>query len=356
MANKCCNLVDIGVRGGDSFSIVNAIATLEKNCLSENVFFKDERIDNQPDGFFELVIGNDRFAMNKITTLSGDGSITSVHASRLIDIPSVLSGGSKDNYSAFSKKVLSGSGLYILSGSKTSNLKSFSTHLSSSLIDRGLSIVRVSRLGDKFCYSVDGKNLIVESVSALKELIALYKYNIVIVDATASTALIKMAMYLGELGFTCIVEMSSRSGCHVIEALNRSFGAKRFSSIVRSILFVGAVPCVKQSAFKKSLFRDDDRYSFWEKIPNAPKSTDNILQCEDFKYARKWCVGKVLLCEFIDVDSDVANEILADKTARDYITAFSLNPAWKSIYSLGVRSAKDSITTIDFLDFFIGRY
>lgn len=356
MANKCYNLVDICVNGGDSFSIANALATLEKNCLSETVLFKDSRIDAQADGFFELTIGKDKFVMNKVTTASDNGGITSIHASRLIDVNSSLSGVSKDNYKSFSKSILSGSGVYLLAGSKTSCLKSFAMNLSMGLAKRGLSIVRISRLGDKFCYSVDGKNLTVGNISALKELITLYKYNVVMVDATASSELIKMAIYLGELGFTCIVEISSRSGCHAIESMNRSFGSKRFSSIVRSILFVGAVPKVRNTDFKKLLFRDDDRYSFWEKVPNAPKATEHILQCGDFKYAKSLCVGKILLCELIEVDSDVANEIFMDKTARDYITTFSLNPTWRSIYSLGIRSAKDSVTTIDFVDFFIGRY
>ncbi|MGR5365675.1 hypothetical protein [Photobacterium damselae] len=356
MAQNFNNLVDIGIKGGDSFSIVNSIATLEKNCLSENVLFKDDRIDKQPDGFFELTIGKDKFAMNKITTRTETGDITSVHASRIIDVPKVLSGVSKDNYNKFSKSILSGSGLYVLAGAKTSNLKSFSMNLSLNLSKRGLSIVRIARLGDKFTYRVDGANIVVGSVSALKELIALYKYNVVMVDATASSELIKMAIYLGELGFTCIVEISSRSGCHAIEALNRSFGAKRFSSIVRSILFVGAVPKVKNTDFKNLQFRDDDRYSFWEKVPYAPRADERILQCEDFRYAKKLCTGKILLCELIGVDADVANEILQDKTARDYITTFSLDPAWRSIYSLAVRVVKDTNTTIDFVDFFIGRY
>lgn len=358
MDGKHCNLVDIAVKGGDSFSVVNSIATLEKNCLSETVLIKDSRLDKQPNGAFGLTLGKSKFAMHKVTIEddSGNSAITSIHATRLVDIPSSIFGVSLENYRKFSKEILAGSGLYILSGTKYSSLKSFSMHLSTSLTKRGLSTVKVSRLGDKFCYTVDDKNLVVENISTLKELIVLYKYNVVIIDATASSDLIKMAIYLGELGFTCIVEISSRSGCHAIEAMNRTFGAKRFSSVVRSILFVGAVPKVKDSGFKRVQFKDDDRYSFWEKIPNAPKSSDSILQCADFKYAKQLCCGKVFLCELIEIDSENADEILKDKTAREYITFFSLSPTWRSIYSLGARLVKDLETTVDFLDFFIGRY
>ena len=357
MINKCYSLLDVAVSGGDSFSIINSVATLEKNCLSSTVRFKDSRLDEQPDGFFEITIGKNKFAMNKITTSIADGGvITSTHGTRIIDISSNLSGVSLDNYHKFSKSILGGSGLYILSGSKSSSLKSFAINVSTTLSHKGLSVVRISRLGEKFCYSVNGNNLIVNSISTLKELIVLYKYDVVLIDATATSDLIDMAIYLGELGFTCVVEMSNRSGCHAIEAMNRTFGAKRFSSIIKAILFVGAVPALRKSDFKRIQFKDDDRYGFWERIPHAPNQAEYVLQCEDFKYAKKMCVGKVFLCELIEIDADVANEVIKDRTARDYITTFSLSPTWRSVYSLGVRVVKDSETTVDFLDFFVGRY
>ena len=357
MSVKSYTLLDVGVGGGDSFSIVNSIATLEKNCLSTTVVFRDDNLNKQPDGFFEMTIGKNRFVLNKVTTAgNGGGSIISTHATRVVDVMAGVHGMSLDNYIKFLSGILCGAGVYILSGTKTSSLKSFARDISNNLISKGLNIVRISRLGSKFCYSVGGKNMIIDDITTIKELIVLYKYDIVMVDATASSSLIKMAVYLGELGFTCVVEMSSRSGCHVIETMNRVFGAKRFSSVVRSILFIGAVPRVNKSDFKRVQFKDDFRFGFWGGIPYAPRQCDTVLSCSDFDYAKGRCGGKIFLCELIDASLSVAEDIMGDWTARDYITTFSLSPTWKSIYAIGAREVKSMNTTVDFLDFFIGRY
>ncbi|CAH7148107.1 hypothetical protein [Vibrio alginolyticus] len=330
---------------GILFSDICSQSVIDTNCDS---IFKSKLVDAAT-----LTIGRNTyevFPTNSEITLSNisDGYMDN------------LSSRANERFEIFRKELQIGSGLFVLSGKSNSGLPRFKKTIENDLVGRNISVASMNvskgqvsgflRVGETCNQIADGLSVVDFLQSPYASL-----PNCILLSCDLDSESVLFAAELVRRGKMVLLVANAASSIHAISTVLGLLSQSEFMTYFMGAMGVGVVPSFDDIECQLIPFSSDSRFDYWSFSGEAPTRDSFVKIAKIGGLEHQDVRSNIYVAELTRPNRELTEFIEKGMRGSQLIKQLSLIPRWTSIFDEGARMLSEKRTTLNHLDFCIGR-
>lgn len=342
------------------FSGVEKIVISEKGILFTDIC-SQSFIDVNCDSIFESRLVD-------ATCLTVDGNIYEVIATNdditLSNISdsylNCLSSRARERFEEFRMELQIGSGLFVLSGKSNAGLPRFKKTIENDLAGNHISVASISitkgqisgflRVGDT-CNQIADRLGVGEFLQSPFASLP----NCVLLSCDLDSESVMFALELLRRGKLVLLVSNAASSIHSISTMLGVLGQSEFMTYFMCAMGVGVVPSFDDIECQLIPFSSDSRFDYWSFSGESPTRDSLVKIAKIGGLEQQESNSGIYVAELTKPSRELTEFIEKGMRGSQLIRQLSLIPRWTSIFDEGARMLSEKRTTLNHLDFCIGR-